>query len=711
MSTYNSQRSRVILIVFASVFVVIILQLLNLQLFSAKYRLQAESNAIYRKTVYPDRGIIFDRKKQAILENTIMFDLVVTPNDIKGVDTTALCRILNIDTAEFHKRVVTAIIKNGRYRPSVFVPLLRPELYAKLNENMYKFPGFVLAERPVRTYPFGVAANVLGYIGEVDTNFLKKHAEEGYEMGDYAGMTGLERSYEKVLMGQRGVQRFIRDNKARIQGSYENGTYDTAAIAGKNIYLSLDVKLQALGEKLMTNKVGSIVAIDPKTGGILCMVSAPTYDPNYLTGPDRRKHFSELFTDPRKPLLNRTVNGYYSPGSTFKTFVGIVSLAEGVMSDRTNVSCGGAYYGCGRRMGCHAAGTFTLRPAISHSCNSYFAVAFRKSIENAAYPSRDSALGRFNQYAASFGLGHKLGVDIPSEKRGIIPSAKYYQKIFGARWQSCNIISNSIGQGEVSTTLTQLANMMAVIANKGWYYTPHLVDSIEGGDTYGLLKPFKVRNHTLPVPDSIFEAVHDGMQGTMEFGTGYYAKVPGIVVCGKTGTVENTHKGEKQKDHAFFGAFAPRDNPKIAIAVMCENAGYGATSAAPIASLLIEQYLNDSIATDRKSLEDRLTKMNLIPARMRKEMAQMDSIKRVRDSIKLIKQKQQEAQDTLDIEEQPEVEVRSTFKGRPEMPADSARMPARTPADSNKTRRQNNPALLPQGSNNKRGTQRISNPT
>ncbi|MFY8005050.1 MAG: peptidoglycan D,D-transpeptidase FtsI family protein, partial [Chitinophagaceae bacterium] len=422
------------------------------------------------------------------------------------------------------------------------------------------------SERSVRSYPFNVAAHVLGYIAEVDTGFLRRHKEEGYEMGDYAGMTGLERSYEKVLMGRRGVKRYIRDNKSRLQGSYENGLYDTTPIAGKNLYSSIDVELQELGEKLMTNKVGSIVAIDPKTGGILCMVSGPTYNPNYLTGNKRRRHFSEMYVDPRLPLLNRTLGTKYSPGSTFKTLVGVISMAEGEMNERSQVSCGGAYYGCGRRMGCHATGTFTIKNAISQSCNSYFAVAYRRILEDPKFPNRDSALNHFNAYARSFGLGGRLGVDLPSEQRGNLPTPKYYHKIFGPRWQSCNIISNSIGQGEIETTLAQLANVMAVIANKGWYYTPHLIDSIEGGDEFDLLKPYKIKNYTLPIPDSVFEDVHEGMQGTMEFGTGAAAKVPGIVVCGKTGTVENAYKGEKQKDHAFFGAFAPRENPRIAIA-------------------------------------------------------------------------------------------------------------------------------------------------
>jgi penicillin-binding protein 2 len=676
MPVFNQSRSRVIQFIFAGVFIAITGQLINLQLFSSQYKLAADNNAFYRKVIYPDRGIIFDRKKRGILENTISYDLVVIPSEARGTDTMTLCRLLNIDTATYKRRMRDLIFKNTSVKPSVFEALLTPEMFAKLNENMYRFPGFSLNERSVRTYPYNVGAAVLGYMAEVDTGFLRRHKGEGYEMGDYFGSTGLENIYEKVLMGQRGIKRYIRDNKGRLQGSWENGAYDTAAVAGKNLYSSIDVELQELGEKLMQNKVGSIVAIDPKTGGILCMVSAPTYNPNYLTGNQRKKHLVDmLYFDPRLPLLNRTVGTFYSPGSTFKTMVGIIGMNEGVIDDNFTVSCGGSYYGCGRPMGCHAAGTFTLKPAISKSCNSYFAATYRRILENNKYPNRDSALSSFNQYAYSFGLGRRLGVDLPSEKMGNMPTPKYYHGIFGKNWQSCNIISNSIGQGEITTTLTQLANVMAIIANKGWYYTPHLIDSIEGGDEFGMLDKFKTKHRTKEIPEFVWEEVHEGMQGTMEFGTGFYAKVPGINVCGKTGTVENAYRGEKLKDHAFFGAFAPRENPRIAIAVMCENAGYGATSAAPIASLLIEKYLNDSISgNDRKAKIEQLAKMDLIPPQMKRQMAKRDSLRQAQQMAAAKKA----ARDTSGVEEAPEeMETDST----PNKPA-----PAKAPKkDSGRT--------------------------
>jgi penicillin-binding protein 2 len=651
MSVFNQSRSGVIKIIFGIVFLIIIGQLVNLQVLSKKYKIEADNNAIYRRIIYPDRGIIFDRKKRALLENTITYDLVVTPTETKGTDTLGICSLLNIDTGTYRKRIKDIIFKNGSVRPSVFEPLLTPELYAKLYENMYKFPGFVLSDRSVRSYPFSTGAAFLGYTSEVDTSFLRKHKEEGYESGDYVGFTGLERSYEKVLMGKRGVKRFIRDNKGRIQGPFEKGEFDTTAVAGKNLYASIDVELQQLGEKLMTNKVGSIVAIDPRTGGILCMISAPTYNPNYLTGNQRKKHISEMILDPRLPFNNRALGTKYSPGSTFKTVVGVAGLAEGVINKHFTVSCGGAFYGCNNgKPKCLDKGTFDFVHAIAVSDNTYFATVYKRILDQYKYGSTDSSLKVFNRYASSFGLGNKLGVDLPAEKRGNLPLSADYHKIYGNSWNACTIISNSIGQGEVQTTLVQLANVMATIANKGWYYTPHIIDSIEGGDEYGLLDSFKIKRHTTSnISDTVFDAVQDGMQGVMDYGTGQAEKIPGFVVCGKTGTVENYDHGKKQKDHAFFGGFAPRTNPRIAIAVMCENAGFGAASAAPIASLMMERYLKDTIPEkDRQDKVEQIAKTNLIPALMRAKLALMDSLKQVKEAQIQEQQKEKEVQDTLD---------------------------------------------------------------
>jgi penicillin-binding protein 2 len=639
MAEYNQSRKNIIILVFAGVFLVIIFQLVNLQLLSPKYKIMADDQGKFRKVIYPERGIVFDRKRRAILQNTTTYDLMVTPNKIKGIDTAALCKILGLDSAQFARKLVDVIVRNGRSRSSTFDGLLSVEKMAMLNESMYKFaPGFYLQERPVRSYPYDAGGNILGYLSEVDTNFLKNHQGEGYQMGDYAGKTGMERTYEKVLMGQRGIQYWKRDNKNRLTERLEKGMYDTAAVAGQNLYTSLDIELQQLGEKLMQNKLGSIVAIDPQTGGIICMVSSPTFKPRYLTGSERKKHITELLLDPTLPLLNRSVSATYSPGSTFKTLQALIGLHEGVITTDTRFSCGGAFYGCGKPMRCLDIGTFDLRHAITVSDNTYFANVMQRVINNPKYPNVDSSLRVWDKYMYAFGLGHRLGVDVPSEKRGNIPTPSTYDKVFGkGHWNFCSFRSVSIGQGEVDVTPIQVANEMAYIANKGWFITPHLVDSIEGGDTYGLLSNFKDKHRAIDIPDSIFEAVHDGMQGVVDKGTGLAARVPGIKICGKTGTVENYYRGVKQPNHGFFCGFAPRENPKIAIMCVVENSGrFGGTYAAPIVGFMIEKYLKDSI-TDKARLEriNYYSNLNLIPPRIHAEVRRQDSLRHAKDSAYL----------------------------------------------------------------------------
>jgi len=658
MSAFNQSRSRIIRLIFLVAFIVIIGQLFYLQVISDKFGAQADENAILRKTIYPPRGLVFDRNGQAILNNTLTYDLMVTPSQAKGIDTAFFCRLMEIDTAEFKKRILAAIIKNKSFRPSVFEASLPPQKYARIQENLWRFQnGFYIQDRPIRSYPFNAGANIFGYIGEVDSNYLKKHSEEGYQSGDYAGMTGLEASYEKALMGERGVQVLIKDQLNRIQGSYENGARDEEAVAGSNLYTSLDIELQEFGEKLMENKVGSIVAIDPKTGGIISMVSSPTYNPGYLTGPERRRHFSELYTDARLPLLNRAVNASYAPGSTFKTLQALVGLSEGVINTRTTFSCGGAFYGCGggKPMGCLDPGTYYLATGITHSCNTYFANVMQRVINNPKYPNVDSSLRAWNNYMSAFGLGHRLGVDVPTEQKGMIPTPEFFNKTYGSgKWGFCTFRSVSIGQGEVTATPLQVANEMAYIANKGWYIIPHIVDSIEGGDKYGLLEKYRNRITPINLDDSIFEAVHDGMQGVMEGGTGRGSKVEGITICGKTGTVENYYRGVKQPNHSFFCAFAPRKNPKIAIMCVVENSGrFGGTYAAPIVSLMIEKYINDTISAKRKALVDRMSKINLIPKLMLDKMRAKDSLAKAREEEKELNKELKNIKDTLQSEDNP----------------------------------------------------------
>ena len=683
MSVFNQSKNRIIRLIFLLVFVVIIAQLFYLQVISGKFRQMADDNAILRKTIFPPRGLVLDRTKQPILNNTLTFDLMVTPSQAKGIDTGFFCRLMEIDILEFRKRIVNAIIKNKSFRPSVFEASLSPQKYARIQENIWRFQnGFYIQERPIRSYPFDAAANIVGYIGEVDSNYLKKHAEAGYQSGDYAGMTGLEASYEKVLMGERGMEVLIKDNFNRIKGPYEDGKMDKKAVAGNNLYSSLDIELQKFGEKLMTNKVGSIVAIDPKTGGIIAMVSSPTYNPNFLTGTERRKNFSSLYTDPRLPLLNRAVNASYAPGSTFKTLQALVGLGEGVINTKTTFSCSGAFYGCGsnKPMGCLDPGTYFLRTGITHSCNTYFANVMQRVINNPKYPNVDSSLRAWNRYMYAFGMGHRLGVDVPTEQKGNIPTPEYFNdpKRFGpGKWGFCSFRSVSIGQGEVTATPLQVANEMAYIANKGFYYIPHIVDSIDGGDKFGLLDKYKQKIIPINLADSIFEAVHDGMQGVMEGGTGRGSKVPGIVICGKTGTVENYAyiKGQlvKQPNHSFFCAFAPRENPKIAIMCVVENSGrFGGSYAAPIVSLMIERYINDTIAANRKALAVSMEKKSLIPPLMLQKMKAKDSLQKAREEEKMLKNELKNIKDTLQSEDNPgESEIKADRTKEDKQPKDT----------------------------------------
>ncbi len=605
MSTYNQSRSRVIQIIFLIVFAVIIGQLVNLQIFSSKYRIMADNNAIYRKVIYPDRGIIFDTKKRAILENAVMFDLMVIPSDTKGIDKISFCELLEIDTAEYRKRITTAIIKNTSVKSSVFEPLLSPEMYARLNENIYKFPGFMLQERSIRSYPYNIAAAILGYIGEVDTAFLRKYKDEGYEMGDYTGLNGLERTYEKVLMGQRGIKRYIRDNKGRIQGSFEKGMFDTIAIAGRNLYTSIDIEVQQLAEKLLQNKIGSAVAINPKTGSIIAMATSPSYNPNSLTGSSRRKNFGRLLLDTARPLLNRAIKGQYPPGSTFKPLGGLVALDENLITPNYGFPCGGAYYNCGKAVRCthsNAGHASNLRKAIAYSCNSYFVQVFRMAIDNPLYANPQQGYLKWKEYMNNFGMGVSLGIDLPGEAKASIPDITRYNKDFGGpRWNSCNILTLGIGQH---------------------------------------------------IADSIYQIIQDGMEDVTIFGTAGRLKVPGHNYCAKTGTAQNPHGN----DHAVFTAFAPKENPKIAVAVVVENSGYGGTWAGPVATLLMEKYLNDTLTIESEKRVESFSKIDLIPSAIKKWYHKKDSIRIAKE-----KEKEKEMEQRAEFENDTTASIKNTF--------------------------------------------------
>ncbi|MFT3936833.1 MAG: penicillin-binding protein 2 [Chitinophagaceae bacterium] len=633
MSVFNQSRSNIIRLIFLGVFIIILGQLINLQLFSDKYKTAAMSNALFAKVVYPDRGIIYDKKEKAILTNTIMYDLVVTPNQVKNIDTTSLCDLLGIDTTEFKRRMVDAIFKNTKFRPSVFEDLLPPALYAKLDENIWKFPGFDLVERPVRQYPFGAAAHIMGYVGEADSSVIKR-SNGFYRLGDYVGRSGLEQYYESVLMGRRGVKYIIKDNKNRLQGSYEKGMYDTAAIAGRGLHTYLDIKVQQLAEKLMSNKVGAVVALEPKSGGIIAMVSGPNFDPNLLTGPEKQENFNKLFRDVSSPLLNRAIKGQYPPGSTYKPLGALVALDEGVITPNYGIGCAGAYLGCNRPVKCtekFAGHARNLRIGLSWSCNSFFSSVFRMTVDNPKYRNPRKGLEEWYKYMTAFGYGHRLGVDLPSEDGGNIPDTVAYDKEYRGQWNSCTMVTLGIGQDKMTATPLQIANAISIVANKGYYYVPHFVEKIDGetAEDTAILNKFRTKHEVLThIPDSSYEAVIDGMEGVMTVGTGrLLPKIPGINVCGKTGTAENYHKGVKQKDHSVFVLFAPREDPKVVIAVVVQNGGFGAAAAGPIANILLEQYLTDSLReTTRKEVE-RVTAINLMPKYFISEQYTADSIR------------------------------------------------------------------------------------
>ena len=636
MPVFNQSRSYIIRIIFVATFLIILVQLFNLQVLSSKYQRLAQENAVLKKVVYPSRGIIFDRNDKAIINNTLMYDLMVTPSEVRGVDTAYLCQLLEIDTAEFKKRVLTAAYRNGRYRPSTFEALLSPEKYSRLEENMWRFSnGFYLQERPVRTYPFNAGAHLLGYIGEADSGIIAR-SHGFYQPGDYVGRSGLEAYYERILMGQRGIQYLIKDNKNRLVGRFQNGEFDSAAIAGRNLHTYLDVEVQQLAEKLMNNKVGAVVALEPKTGGVIAMVSGPDYNPNSLTGSEKQKQYSKLVLDVAGPLLNRAIKGQYPAGSTYKPLGALIALDEGVITPESGIFCVGAYYGCARPVRCteHWAGhANNLRLAIAYSCNSFFSNTYRLTVDNPRMGGVKKGYEKWKEYMNAFGYGLRLGIDLPSEDKGNIPDTSVYNRVYRGSWNSCTNVTLGIGQDMMLVTPLQIANGICILANKGYYYIPHFVKDIEGesqADT--VLNKFRQKHEVLThISDAAYETVLSGMQDVVEVGTARVAKIPGINICAKTGTAENYRiidgKRTQLKDNSLFVCFAPRENPKIAIAVVVENAGFGSTWAAPIASLLMEKYLNDTLRTERLKEVERIASANLMPGWLVREQYKTDSVR------------------------------------------------------------------------------------
>ncbi len=628
MSVFNQSRNRVVKLIFIVAFILIIAQLINLQLFNRDYAKLAMNQAVFPKIIYPERGLIYDRNNKALLTNTIMYDLMVTPSEIKNLDTIGFCQVLEIDTATFKKRVNDAIFKNGRMRPSIFQPLLHTQTQARLEENSWRFPGFAVVERPVRSYPFSAGAHILGYINEVSPKDIEK-SEGFYRQGDYTGKSGLEAYYEKILMGQRGVQYLLKDNFNRLVGQYENGKFDTIAIAGRSLRTYLDAELQQMAEKMLKDKVGAVVAIDPKTGGILAMASGPTYNPNDLTGYDKGKNFSKMALDVASPMLNRAITARYEPGSTFKPVGGLIALDEGLITPSWGYPCGGRYPGCGigKPKCTHAGGghAANLRNAVANSCNSYFTHVYRLAVDNPKYKNVKKGYMAWREYMFKFGFGTRLGVDLPSEIPGSIPDTSVYNKENNGHWNSCTNLTLGIGQDKMLTTPLQLANAMCIIANKGYYYTPHLVRKIDNeteADSI-FMEKFRERHDVLThISDSAYSAMINGMEDVVTRGTARRVRIPGINVCAKTGTAENytiDHRGRRIKleDNALFVCFAPKENPRIAIAVVVQNAGYGGTWGGPIARILMEKYLQDTLNKASKDEYERISNTNKMPKHLK----------------------------------------------------------------------------------------------
>lgn len=620
MSAAANPRQYVISFIFIGVAIIILLRLFFLQNFEPKYKILANDIAIYKKVVYPPRGVIMDRRRKNILSNTVTYDLMVTPRNIpKTFDTAQLCAALDIDIKGYKSIMKRVHERNIDVRQSTFMELLNQEQTARFQENAYLFTGFELVERNIREYKRPIAGIFLGYIGEVSPEMLKRPRYASYRQGDYAGLSGLELQYEEVLRGQRGVHYLERDKFNRPRDPYKGGALDSQEISGKELELYLDLDLQEYAEKLMANKIGSVVAIDPQTGGILAMVSSPTYDPNLLRGRDRAKNYAALYRAATRPLFNRATQAMYPPGSTIKPFTGLVGLNVGAITASYGYPCRGSYGACSRSIACehHDAGhASNFRQALAHSCNAYFCHVFRMTVDYKSYSSVKQGLQVWHDYYKNFGYGRPTGIDIPYEKGGNVPDSNSYNKLYRGVWNSCTIVFVGMGQGELLLTPLQMANGMCIIANKGFYYTPHFVRTIDKNPKDSLLRPYLEKHKVLNIPDSTFSVVQQAMQDVVESGTAAVAKMEGIAVCAKTGTAENKAivNGEviKMQNHSMFVAFAPRENPRIAIAVAIENAGFGATWAGPIAALMMEKYLKDSVSVKRKPLEEKMLKANLI---------------------------------------------------------------------------------------------------
>lgn len=593
MQNYNLEKRRYVLGGVAIVIVLVyIVRLFTLQLMSDDYKRNADSNAFFKRIQYPSRGVISDRNGELLVYNQPAYDIMVVMKEQNGVDTIALCQSLGITREIYERRM--AEIKDTKHNPGyspytqqLFMNQLAVEEFSVFQEKLFRFPGFYIQKRSIRQYRHPYAAHVLGDVGEVSPGDIEE--DEYYRRGDYIGKLGVERSYETYLRGEKGVEILLRDVHGRIKGHYQNGAFDRKPVPGKNLTLSLDIRLQALGERLLEGKIGSIVAIEPSTGEVLCMVSSPNYDPRIMVGRQRGKSHLELSRDPMKPLLNRAIMGQYPPGSTFKTSQALTFLQEGIITPSTPYACTGGFVYRGLKVACHAhPAPLPLAPAVATSCNAYFCWGLYHMFGNRRkYPTVQDAMTRWKDHMVAMGFGYRLGIDLPGEKRGMIPNAAFYDKNYRGAWNGLTVISISIGQGEVNLTPLQIANLGATIANRGYYYVPHVVKEIQDSS----LDTLYTRRHYTNVERQHYETVVEGMRKAVTGGTCRSANNPWYEVCGKTGTAQN-----RGKDHSVFMGFAPKDAPRIAIAVYVENGGYGAEYGVPIGALMMEQYINGKLS-------------------------------------------------------------------------------------------------------------------
>ena len=607
MKGYDLTYRRYVIGGVATVIVVIyIIRLFMLQITSDDYKKSADSNAFLKKIEYPSRGNMLDRKGRLLVFNQPSYDIMVVMNEMRDrLDTLEFCQTLGITREEFDRRMATMKDRSrnpgySRYTQQLFMSQLSDKDFSVFQEKMFRFPGFYVQKRSVRQYQYPMAAHVLGDVAEASPADIEE--DDYYQPGDYIGKSGVERRYEKELRGEKGIQILLRDAHGRVQGRYKNGELDHRAVPGKNLTLSIDASLQELGERLMEGKIGSIVAIEPSTGEVLCMVSSPSYDPRMMVGRQRSKNHRQLSQNVWKPLLNRSVMGQYPPGSTFKTTQGLTFMSEGIITQSTMYPCSHGFNFKGLHVGCHGhAAPLPLVPALSTSCNGFFCWGLYHMIGNKAkYGSVQNAMNTWRDYMVSMGFGYKLGIDLPSEKRGMIPNAMFYDKAYKGSWNGLTIISIAIGQGEVTATPLQIANLGATIANRGYYYVPHVVRKVQGEP----LDTTYTRRHVTKADRKAYDYVVQGMRSSVLGGTCHELGKYDFVACGKTGTAQN-----RGHDHSVFMGFAPMDQPKIAVAVYVENGGWGATYGVPIGGLIMEQYLKGKLSeasqAKAKSIQER----------------------------------------------------------------------------------------------------------